>query len=348
MSNDFPIQNLKQLRTIIPDYPKLMDKRIKNSLDTYSREFLQASNIAIFSCSVMKNIEIIALNTAQLSLHGESILQLKLPRPLAFEVSESASPPGCTLYFLVAGIGHGLRINGELSLLSKDADINTVAFEISIRQLYFHCSRALVRANFWQAHQSIHSLNAESNKPHETLSADSQNFLKHSSLVFICSRNTRGELEMSPRGDEPGFVKHLPGNTLLIPERPGNKVAITLRNILENPTIKLLFLIPKLNQVLQISGRARLSNKPDFLQQLVINNKPPKLAIILEVEHYQLSESLSLVDADIWNRDHYRSQDEFHSFAKIMNTHLHGESLMAKTLQPVVSAVIKHDLKNLY
>lgn len=360
MSTNFTIQNLKQLREIIPDYPKMMDNRIKQTLDLFSQEFLEASSLAIFSCTAMKTIDIIALKTAGLSQHGDTLLGLKMAQPLSFNLPESADPSACSLYFLIAGIGHGLRINGELKVLSQGQD-KEVSLEIRIRQVYFHCSRAIVRANFWQHHlnhvnhhsttyneQLNKQLNKQLIKQHETLNAASRDFISQSALAFICSYNAKGKLEMSPRGDAPGFVKTLSDQSLLIPERPGNKVAITLRNILEQPAIKVLFLAPGQNRVLQVSGRASLSQQPDYLQQLVSSNKVPKIAILLEIDACQLCDATSLKDADIWNKAHYRRPDEFNSFAKIMNTHLHGTSLLAKTLQPVVSAVIKHDLKNLY
>ena len=93
-----------------------------------------------------------------------------------------------------------------------------------------------------------------------------------------------GGLDASPRGDPPGFVQLLDDKTLLLPERRGNNRADSLRNILADPRVALLFLIPGVGETLRVNGRARISVAPDLLARFVVNGQPPKCVIVVDVE----------------------------------------------------------------
>ena len=91
-------------------------------------------------------------------------------------------------------------------------------------------------------------------------------------------------LDAAPRGDPPGFVQLLDDKTLLLPERRGNNRADSLRNIVADPRVALLFLIPGVGETLRVNGRARISVAPDLLARFVVNGQPPKCVIVVDVE----------------------------------------------------------------
>lgn len=93
-----------------------------------------------------------------------------------------------------------------------------------------------------------------------------------------------GGLDASPRGDPPGFVQLLDDKTLLLPERRGNNRADSLRNIVTDPRVALLFLIPGVGETLRVNGRARISVAPDLLARFVVNGQPPQCVIVVDVE----------------------------------------------------------------
>lgn len=88
-----------------------------------------------------------------------------------------------------------------------------------------------------------------------------------------------GGLDASPRGDPAGFVQLLDDKTLLLPERRGNNRADSLRNIVADPRVALLFLIPGVGETLRVNGHARISVAPDLLARFVVNGQPPKCVI---------------------------------------------------------------------
>jgi PPOX class probable FMN-dependent enzyme len=109
-------------------------------------------------------------------------------------------------------------------------------------------------------------------------------FIAQSPFLLIGTSNEHGNLDVSPRGDLPGFAMPLDERTLVIPDRPGNRRIDTLRNILANPQIGLLFLIPGIDETLRINGRALIARDEALLERTAVQGKKPKLVIGVEVQ----------------------------------------------------------------
>src|SRR5690606_33608201 len=98
-------------------------------------------------------------------------------------------------------------------------------------------------------------------------------FIGLSPFLVIGTQSADGRADVSPRGDPAGFVQVLDDQRIAIPERPGNKRLDTLTNILENPAVGLLFMIPGFEETLRINGRATLSRDPHLLERMTIHNR---------------------------------------------------------------------------
>ena len=109
---------------------------------------------------------------------------------------------------------------------------------------------------------------------------------------------TRGDA--SPKGDAPGFVRVVDDTTLLIPDRAGNNKLDTLRNILDDPAVGMIFLIPGFNETLRVNGHARVTMDPDLLAPLAVDGKAPKSGILVDVEEVYLHCGKALLRARLW------------------------------------------------
>ncbi len=109
-------------------------------------------------------------------------------------------------------------------------------------------------------------------------------FVERSPFVVVATGRPDGGLDVSPRGDPAGFVRILDEQTLLLPDRPGNKLADTLTNLLEDDRIALLFLIPGVDDTFRVNGRARIVDDPELLAASEVEGKAPRLGILVEVE----------------------------------------------------------------
>lgn len=126
-------------------------------------------------------------------------------------------------------------------------------------------------------------------------------FIALSPFLVLSTADAEGGCDASPRGDAPGFVSVLDDGRLLIPERRGNKLADSLLNILENPRVGLIFLIPGVDETLRVNGRAGLTRQPDLLAPLAVKDKAPELGILVEVEEAYLHCGKAMIRARLWD-----------------------------------------------
>ncbi|NKB49350.1 MAG: pyridoxamine 5'-phosphate oxidase family protein [Alphaproteobacteria bacterium] len=125
-----------------------------------------------------------------------------------------------------------------------------------------------------------------------------RNFIAHSPFLVL---GTDGDV--SPKGDDPGFVQVLDDNTIIIPDRKGNNRMDSLQNILDNPNVGLLFMIPGVDETLRVNGRAELSIDPGILDPLAINGRAPASAIVVHVEEAYLHCAKALKRSHLWSAD---------------------------------------------
>jgi PPOX class probable FMN-dependent enzyme len=154
------------------------------------------------------------------------------------------------------------------------------------------------------------------------LDAHCRRFIALSPLLFIASANAEGLCDVSPKGDAPGFVQVLSDHLLAIPERAGNRRTDTMRNILANPYLGLIFLIPGMRETLRINGRAGIYRDPDLLQAMTFQGKTPLVAIGVEVQEVFLHCGRALVRAQVWQPDTWPPADQRPSAGQIFLDHI--------------------------
>ena len=109
-------------------------------------------------------------------------------------------------------------------------------------------------------------------------------FIARSPFVIIASTGAAGDVDVSPKGDPPGFVQVLDDTTLAIPDRPGNRRCDTLQNILENPNVGLIFFVPGNGETLRVAGKAAVVRDLTVREPMAQNGRLPELAIVIAVE----------------------------------------------------------------
>lgn len=137
-------------------------------------------------------------------------------------------------------------------------------------------------------------------------------------FFMIATSDAEGNCDVSPKGDPPGVVKILDEKTLVIPDRPGNRRIDGHRNIIGNPHIGLIFVIPGIEETLRVNGRAWLTNEPTILEQMAIQGKQPKLATVVEVDQAYMHCSRSFLRAGLWNRETWPDPDTVPTLRAIM------------------------------
>lgn len=155
-------------------------------------------------------------------------------------------------------------------------------------------------------------------KSQQSLGPHAQAFIRRSPFLCIGTQAPGGRADVSPRGDPVGFVRILDERTLAIPDRPGNNRLDTLSNILANPNVGLLFMIPGFDDTLRVNGRASLVTDPDLLASLSVNGRAPKLAIVVSVEEVFLHCAKAFRRSALWDPAARQDRREMPSLVKMI------------------------------
>ncbi|MEV7098845.1 MSMEG_1061 family FMN-dependent PPOX-type flavoprotein [Amycolatopsis sp. NPDC051045] len=126
-------------------------------------------------------------------------------------------------------------------------------------------------------------------------------FIAHSPFLTLATADAAGRADCSPRGDYPGFVKVLDERTVALPDRPGNKIADSFRNIAENDGVGLLFFVPGTRETLRVNGSAYITDDPDVLARMRTEAKAPMLAIIVDVAEVYFHCGRALIRSRLWD-----------------------------------------------
>ena len=128
----------------------------------------------------------------------------------------------------------------------------------------------------------------------------------------------------SPRGDVPGFVKVFDDHTILIPDRRGNNRLDTLQNIIRNPAVGLLFIIPGITETFRVNGDAVFIRDPALLETFTVQGKVPRTVLVVTVKEAYIHCSRALVRSDLWNPEKFAKPGAVPSFGTIMAAHTCG------------------------
>lgn len=169
-------------------------------------------------------------------------------------------------------------------------------------------------------------------------------FIEKSPFISIASSDLNGNLDVSPKGDPAGFVKILNDKTLAIPDRPGNRKADTFTNIIQNPNVGLIFLIPGIKETLRVNGEAKIVTDKNVLELLSHKGKLPTFAIIVNVKEAFMHCAKCIIRSNLWMNIDDTKERSVPSLAKALVDHGKLE-ITAEELD----SMIKNDEKtNLY
>ena len=138
-------------------------------------------------------------------------------------------------------------------------------------------------------------------KVSDRLNPLTRRFIELSPFLCLGTTDAEGRCDVSPRGDPVGFVRILDDATLLVPERPGNRIADSLRNILRCPRVALLFFVPGVGDTFRVNGRATLTTDEALLAPCAVEGKVPKLGILVDVEEAYTQCPKAFIRSHLWD-----------------------------------------------
>lgn len=159
----------------------------------------------------------------------------------------------------------------------------------------------------------------------DRLNHQTRRFIEQSPFVCLATSDAGGNCDVSPRGDPAGFVRILDDRTLLVPERPGNRIADSLRNILVNPRVAILFVLPGLGESFRVNGRATLTTDAALLAPCAVEGKPPKLAVLVDIEQAYTQCPKAFIRSALWDPGRFLPQHAIPTSGQVFRA-IHGET----------------------
>ncbi|MGC5325500.1 pyridoxamine 5'-phosphate oxidase family protein [Brevibacillus sp. SYSU BS000544] len=148
-----------------------------------------------------------------------------------------------------------------------------------------------------------------------------RNFISKSPFLSLATSDVNGQCDVSPRGDQPGFVIVLDDHHLFIPERPGNKRMDSIQNILSNPHVGLNFYIPGLGETLRVNGKAFICRDPELLEKSAVNGRSPLFGIGVVVDECYVHCAKAFIRSGLWNPDSWLPKEQLPSVPQMLVAH---------------------------
>jgi PPOX class probable FMN-dependent enzyme len=168
-------------------------------------------------------------------------------------------------------------------------------------------------------------------------------FIRRSPFLVLATADAHGNEDASPKGDGPGFVAVEDAHTLLIPERKGNRLMFSLRNILDNPQVGIIFLVPGTDETFRVNGTATLSDDPDLLVRLSARGAPALLAIRVTVRECFFHCAKAFIRSQLWKPESWPARQKI-SFGKILTAQIGGDEKLAEQVDKAVEQDYKNNL----
>jgi PPOX class probable FMN-dependent enzyme len=157
-------------------------------------------------------------------------------------------------------------------------------------------------------------------KVSDRLNELTRQFIERSPFVCVATKMPGGGIDVSPRGDPPAFVRILDDRTLLIPDRPGNRIADTLTNLIADPSIGLLFLIPGVGDSFRVNGRGFITDDRELLAPSEVEGSVPRLGILVSIDEAYTQCSKALIRSDLWNPERHIERSDLPSSGEIIRS----------------------------
>lgn len=168
-------------------------------------------------------------------------------------------------------------------------------------------------------------------------------FLTRCPFLVLSTADAEGKVDASPKGDAPGFVRVEDEHTLIIPDRPGNKLAYGHLNVIDNAQVGILFMIPGTPETLRVNGRAELTSDPALLEQLAARGKPAILAMRVHVDECFFHCAKAFIRSELWQPDAWPERQKI-SFGRMYAKQRGADAAAAREIDAFVEADYRDNL----
>lgn len=160
-------------------------------------------------------------------------------------------------------------------------------------------------------------------------------FIASATFALVATWSADGRADVSPKADPPGFIKVLDERTIAIPDRPGNGRIDIFLDVVQEPSVGLLLLVPGILETCRISGRGTVTTDPDLLGRMAVKGKTPKLALVVEIEEAFVHCGKAVRRGGLWDADNRIERNNFPTMGQMLHDHARPTALTRKDLSDI-------------
>ncbi|MFF5075858.1 2Fe-2S iron-sulfur cluster-binding protein [Actinoplanes sp. NPDC000266] len=252
------------------------------------------------------------------------------PKRISFAAAEGEAPAAgpVSFFFLLPGVGEVLRVNGTVTA------VRGARTTVTVEQAYVHCAQAVLRSRLWQP-PAPGPVAAEAPEAGPLSRPGVAGFLAAAPFLALSSWDGDGGSDTSPRGDWPAVARILDGRALVVPDRKGNKRADTLHNLMRDDRLSLAALVPGREGVLHVRGRGVVTADPALLETLALRGRAPHLALVIDVEHAELTGNGAVAASRMWSPGARLGRESAPDMMAMGSRHLGRSNALVKAVAAV-------------
>lgn len=276
------LTNIEQLQKRVGRLPAPRDLKVIDHVDEHARSWLSYANFAFIAFGKAGRLQLTEAGGEKGFTSTLDSGHLLIPLAALGDGSIVEHDLSFGALFMVSGMEETLRVNGKVSRIADGL------VTLEVEECYLHCAKAFRRSNFWLP-RSV-----------EQSEGEISDFVKRSKFLVLASINSSGQADVSPKGDPEQFLIQEEDGFICFADRPGNRRIDSFRNIIEQPEVSIIALVPGCKDMLEINGTAELCADEHLLQRFVIQGKKPKIITKITPVSMQIRSSRVIDTSALW------------------------------------------------
>ncbi|WP_440224286.1 pyridoxamine 5'-phosphate oxidase family protein [Dokdonella sp. MW10] len=277
------IDDVAALQACVGALPGPRDLKVIDFLDEHALRWLAASPLAFVTFGDRDGLAVTVAGGERGFVGIDDPRRVSLPRASLDDSADVRIGQGVGSLFLVPGLGETLRVNGRVT------SIDDTRVGIAVEECYLHCAKALIRSAFWSAQPD----RGDVPMPPRALAQASR-------LMLLATVDAEGRADLSPKGDPAGLLLQVEDGAAWYPDRPGNRRVDSFRNIIAQPRIAAIALVPGSTRVVHLVGCARVSTDAAMCERFAVDGRVPKLVTRIDELVWRVEDSAALRRVQPW------------------------------------------------
>jgi predicted pyridoxine 5'-phosphate oxidase superfamily flavin-nucleotide-binding protein len=276
------LTSLEQVQKRVGKLPAPRDLKVIDHIDEHARRWLSYTRFGFFGFGNDGHIQLSAAGG------GEGFVSVLDARHLLIPLSAldtgSIVENGLSFgaLFIVSGMDETLRVNGTV------VNVADGLLSLEVEECYLHCAKAFRRSNFWAPRSFERSNDAVSE------------YIQQATFLALATINSSGQADVSPKGDPENFLIQEEEGIIYLADRPGNRRIDSFRNIIEQPKVSIIAMVPGCKDILVLRGTAALCTDEGLLQRFTVQGKEPLIVTKINPSAMQIKPSIALTESALW------------------------------------------------